>query len=87
MKQFAKDNMVIGGAMNAQMGKDHSIMTFHQDTDRNVRHLINMLMECELICTSTKFREWPGKFWIFSNLSNRKAKSDHILINKTNKKL
>lgn len=67
--------------------KTWMLMAYHQVTNRNLQYLINMLIEFELICASTKFREWPDKIWIFFNLSNRKAQLYVVLINKTWKKV
>ena len=61
--------LVIGGDMNAHIGKDnpHHKFSFHQTTNRNGEHFLHFLIENKLHCLNTRFQKRSGKKWTHIN--------------------
>ena len=56
--------LVIGGDMNAQLGKTETHKhAFHDNTNRNRNHLSAFIEENELLCLSTKFQNIKSKLF------------------------
>ena len=76
--------LIIGGDMNAQIGKDkNNKFCLHNLAKRNSEYLIDFSFENSLSCLNIKFQKWKGKWRTYSNSNNTKARLDYILINKT----
>ena len=75
--------LVIGGDMNAQLGKTETHKhTFHGNTNRNGNHLSAFIEENELQCLSTKFQKSKSKLWTHTYANGSKAQLDYMMINK-----
>ena len=75
--------LIIGGDMNAQIGKDENHrFSLHDSSNRNGEHLKNFSLENRLTCLNTKFQKKEGKLWTYTAPNNAKAQMDYILINK-----
>ena len=68
--------LVIGGNMNAQIGKNRN----HKF--RNGQHLTNFTIENRLTCLNTSFQKREEKLWTDTYPNNTKAQIDYVLINK-----
>ena len=84
IRDIPKHNVkVIGGDMNAQIGKpDCKGSHFHEKTNRNGKLLTDLTNERDLIDLSTKYCKRTGKLWTFTYPNGNKAQLDHVLINK-----
>ena len=54
--------LVIGGDMNAQIGKNvNHKFSLHNSSNRNGEHLTDLTLENRLTCLNTKFQKRKGK--------------------------
>ena len=74
---------VIGGDMNAQIGKNgNNKYSLHNTSNRNGQHLTDFMIENRLTCLSTNYQKREGKLWTYTYANNSKAQIDYVLINK-----
>ena len=75
--------LVIGGDMNAQIGKNgNNRYSFHNTSNRNGQHLTEFMMENRLTCLNTNYQKREGKLWTYTYANNSKAQIDYVLLNK-----
>ena len=75
--------LVIGGEMNAQIGKNrNNKYSLHKTSDRNGQHLIDFMIENRLTCLNTNFQKREGKLWTYTYANNSKAQIDYVFINR-----
>ena len=75
--------LVIGGDMNAQIGKNgNNKYSLHNTSNRNGQHLTNFMIENKLTCLNTNFQKREGKLWTNTYVNNNKAQIDYVFINK-----
>ena len=84
VRSIPKHNMlVIGGDMNAQIGKNgNNKYSLHNTSNRNGQHLRDFMIENRLACLNTNYQKREGKLWTYMYANNSKAQIDYILINK-----
>ena len=73
--------MVIGD-FNARLGKEDARFTFHEETNKNGKFLMELVMEKNLICGNTYFQKRKGKLWTFVSPGGNKYQLDYILVRK-----
>ena len=68
VRSIAKHNLlVIGGDMNAQIGKNrNNKYSLHNTSNRNWQHLIDFMIENRLTCLNTNFQKNEGKLWTYT---------------------
>ena len=75
--------LVIGGDMNAQIGKNgNNKYSLHNTSNRNGQHLTDFMIENRLACLNTNYQKREGKLWTYTYANNTKAQIDYVLINK-----
>ena len=75
--------LVIGGDMNAQIGKNGSHKySLNNSSNRNRQHLAYFMIENRLKCLNTNFQKWEEKLWTYTYPNNTNARVDYVLINK-----
>ena len=84
VRSIPKHNLlVIGGDMNAQIGKNRSNKySLHNTSNRNGEHLIDFMIENRLTCLNTNFQKREGKLWTYTYANNSKAQIDYVFINR-----
>ena len=84
VRSIPKHNMlVIGGDMNAQIGKNgNNKYSLHNASNRNGQHLTDFMIENRLACLNTNYQKRKGKLWTYTYANNTKAQIDYVLINK-----
>ena len=84
VRSIPKHNvLVIGGDMNAQIGKNgNNKYSLHNTSNRNGQHLTEFMMENRLTCLNTNYQEREGKLWTYTYANNSKAQIYYIFINK-----
>ena len=84
VRSIPKHNMlVIGGDMNAQIGKNgNNKYSLHNTSNRNGQHLTDFMIENRLACLNTNYQKREGKLWTYTHANNTKAQIDYVLINK-----
>ena len=84
VRSILKHNMlVIGGDMNAQIGKNgNNKYSLHNTSNRNGQHLTGFMIENRLACLNTNYQKREGKLWTYTYANNTKAQIDYVLINK-----
>ena len=88
VRSIPKHNLlVIGGDMNAQIGKNrNNKYSLHNKPNRNGQHLTDFMIENRLTCLITNYQKGEGKLWTYTYAKNSKAQIDYIFINKKWKK-
>ena len=83
VRNILKHNvLVIGGDMNAQIGKNgNHKFSQHNSSNRNEQHLIHFTIENRLTCLNTNFQKREGKLWTYTYANNAKAQIDYVFIN------
>ena len=83
VRSLPKHNLlVIGGDMNAQIGKNgNNKYSLHNTSNRNGQHLTDFTIENRLTCLNTNYQKREGKLWTYTYANNSKAKIDYIFIN------
>ena len=75
--------LVIGGDMNAQIGKKRNHKySLHNSSNRNGQHLTDFTIENRLICLNTNFQKRGVKLWTYTYANNTKAQIDYVFMNK-----
>ena len=84
VRSIPKHNMlVIGGDMNAQIGKNgNNKYSLHNTSNRNGQHLTDFMIENRLTCLNTNYQKREDKLWTNTYANNSKAQIDYVLINK-----
>ena len=84
VRSTLKHNMlVIGGDMNAQIGKNgNNKYSLHNTSNRNGQHLTDFMIENRLACLNTNYQKREGKLWTYTYANNTKAQIDYVLMNK-----
>ena len=73
--------LVIGGDMNAQIGKNvNHKCSLHNSSNRNGEHLTDFTLENRLTCINTKFQRRKGKLWTYFYTNNTKAQIDPVFM-------
>ena len=84
VRSIPKNNLlVIGGDMNAQIGKNrNNKYSQHNTSNRNGQHLIDFMIENRLTCLNTNFQKREGKLWTHTYANKSKAQIDYLFINR-----
>ena len=84
VRSILKHNMlVIGGDMNAQIGKNrNNKYSLHNTSNRTGQHLTDFMIENRLACLNTNYQKREGQLWTYTYANNIKAQIDYVLINK-----
>ena len=84
VRSIPKHNLlVIGGDMNAQIGKNrNNKYSLHNASNRNGQHLIDFMIENRLTCLNTNFQKREGKLWTHTYANKSKAQKDYLFINR-----
>ena len=84
VRSIPKHNLlVIGGDMNAQIGKNrNNKYSLHNASNRNGQQLIDFMIENRLTCLNTNFQKREGKLWTYTYANKSKAQIDYVLINR-----
>ena len=84
VRSILKHNLlIIGGDMNAQIGKNrNNKYSLHNTSNRNGQHLIDFMTENKLTCLNTNFQKREGKLWTNTYANNSKAQIDYVFINR-----
>ena len=89
VRSIPKHNLlVIGGDMNAQIGKNrNNKYSLHNTSNRNGQHLIDFIIENRLTCLNTNFQKREGKLWTYTygpthGPTHSKAQIDYVFINR-----
>ena len=84
LRSIPKHNvLVIGGDMNAQIGKNrNNKYSLHNTSNRNGQHLTDFMMENWFTCCNTNFEKKEWKLWTSKYANNNKAQIDYVFINK-----
>ena len=75
--------LIIIGDCNARLGKYDGNFTYHQQTNKNVVLLIDIINEKQLVITNTCFQKKLNKLWTYIDPYCRKYQLDYILMRKT----
>ena len=66
--------VVIGGDMNAQIGKNrNNKYSLHKMSNRNVQHLTDFMRENRLTYLNTNYQKREEKLWTYTYMNNSKA--------------
>ena len=84
MRSIPKHNLlVIGGDMNAQIGKNrNNKYSLHNTSNRNGQHLTDFMIENRLTCLNTNYQKREAKLWTYTYPNNNKAQIDYVFINR-----
>ena len=84
VRSIPKHNLlVIGGDMNAQIGKNrNNKYSLHNTSNRNGQHLIDFMIENRLTFLNTNFQKREGKLWTHTYANKSKAQKDYLFINR-----
>ena len=75
--------LVIGGDMNAEIGKNgNNKYSLHNTSNRNGQHLTDFMVENRLAYLNTNYQKREGKLWTYTYVNKSKAQIDYVLINK-----
>ena len=76
VRSIPKHNMlVIGGDMNAQIGKNgNNKYSLHNTSNRNGQHLTDSMIENRLACLNTNYQKREGKLWTYTYANNNKLR-------------
>ena len=80
VRNIPKHNvLVIGGDMNAQIGKNgNKKYSLHNTSNRNGQHLTDFMIENRLTCLNTNYQKREGKLWTYTYANNSKAQIDNV---------
>ena len=72
VRSIPKHNLlVIGGDMNAQIGKNrNNKYSLYNSSNRNGQHLTDFMIENRLTCLNTNYQKREGKLWTYTYANN-----------------
>ena len=74
VRSILKHIFIIGGDINAQIGKNvNNKFSLHDSSNRNDEHLTDFMLENRLTCLNTKFQKRKGKLWTYTYANNTKS--------------
>ena len=73
---------LIVGDFNARIGREDANFTFHETTNKNGEHLLNLALEKEFVIANTSFQKKSGKLWTYISPTGSKFQLDYILVRK-----
>ncbi|CAH1244595.1 Hypp7340 [Branchiostoma lanceolatum] len=76
----AHNLLMIVGDFNARIGSEEARYTFHSETNRNGKMLLELSSEQDFIISSTRFQKKAGKLWTYMSPGGNKYQLDYILI-------
>ncbi|XP_078661569.1 uncharacterized protein LOC144905694 [Branchiostoma floridae x Branchiostoma belcheri] len=76
----AHNLLLVIGDFNARIGDQDAKFTFHKETNRNGRLLLDLANEKDLVVSSTDFCKKAGKLWTFISPGGMKYQLDYVLI-------
>ena len=81
VRSIPKHNLlVIGGDMNAQIGKNgNNKYSLHNTSKSNGQHLTDFMRENRLTCLNINYQKREGKLWTYTYTNNSKAQIDYAL--------
>ena len=84
VQSILKHNLlVIGGDMNAQIGKNrNNKYSLHNASNRNGQHQIDCMIENRLTRLNTNYQKREGKLWTYTYANKSKAQIDYVFINR-----
>ena len=84
VRSIPKHNLlVIGGDMNAQIGKNrNNKYSLHNTSNRNGQHQIDFMIENRLTCLNTNFQKREGKLWTHTYANKSNTQIDYVFINR-----
>ena len=87
MHSIPKHNVLfIGGGINAQIGKNRNHKySLQNSSNRNGKHLIDLMIENQLMCLITNFQKREGKLCTYIYAKITKAQIDYVFVNKKSK--
>ena len=59
--------------MPARIGPEDGKFTYHSETNRNGKYLVDLVMEKNLIITNTQFQKRRGKLWRYIRPKKKKV--------------
>ena len=81
VRSIPKRYVLIGGDMNAQIGKNvNNKFRLHDSSNRNGVHLTDFTPGNKLTCLNTKFQKRKGKLWTYIYANNAKSQIDYNLL-------
>ena len=83
VRSIPKHNvLIIGGDMNAQIGKKgKNKYSLHNTSNRNGQHQSDFMIENRLTSLNTNFQKREGKLWTNTYPKNNKAQRDYVFKN------
>ena len=83
IQQIPAHNVVfICGDLNAQLGSDRVLYSYHQRTNRNGEHLFAFMETFNLIAANTCFQKPPRKLWTCQYPNGSRGQVDYIIVRK-----
>ena len=84
VRSIPKHNvLVIGGDMNAQIGKNgNNKYSLHNTSNRNGQYQTDFRIENRLTYLNTNYQKRKGKLWTYTYVNNNEAQIDYVFINK-----
>ena len=77
----AHNFLAVLGDFNARLGPEDAPFTLHDETNRNGKHLTEIMTEHGLLAANTQFRKKQGKIWTYLARGTRmKRHLDYILV-------
>ncbi|XP_015768719.1 PREDICTED: craniofacial development protein 2-like [Acropora digitifera] len=61
----AHNVLILLGDFNARIGTSDARFPYHMITNRNGTHLVDLMMEKNLVVTNTSFQKREGKLWTY----------------------
>ena len=84
VRSIPKHNvLIIGGDMNAQIGKNvNNKSDLYDSLYRNGEHPTDFTLENRFTCLNSKFQKRKRKLWTYTYANNAIAQIDYIFVNK-----
>ena len=82
VRSIPKHNLqVIGGDMNAQIGKNgNNKYSLHNTSNKNGQHLTDFMIKNKLTYLNTNFQKREGKLWSNTNANKNRAQIDVVYL-------
>ena len=76
----AHNVLIVVGDFNARIGPEDAKFTYHSETNRNGKYLLELAMEKNFIITNTQFQKRKGKLWTYTSPGGNQYQLDYILV-------
>ena len=78
----AHNLLILSGDLNAQLGSTNALFTCADESNRNGKHMKDLMEQHSLVATNTRFQNPKNRLWNHRRPNGQRVQLDYILVRK-----